>query len=181
MNLEKLEDQLSLSLQNETSESLKIWITNKRKILDFVPENNSEQIVNAWESEWKRLNWGTPVTQYVAEAQRNHELHHGQFYWIVLRDTTVGFFTVYNFRDLPPGLGMFCLFPGLGFGSKNYILKKLKKFKTFWGFCNSAYLHKLYTKLGFSSTRLGVSLWLIGDPTIWHTIESKQFALDEIF
>lgn len=96
MNLDTLEHQLISSLESETSESLKIWIKNKRKILDWVPESNPEQIINAWESEWKRLNWGDPVTQYVAEAQRNYELYHGQFYWIVLSDATVGFFTIYD-------------------------------------------------------------------------------------
>ena len=181
MNLNTLENKLHSALEKETENSLKEWLQSKRDPVVFTKETNLQIIKNAWESEYTRLNWNSPVDSYIDEALKNHQLYHGQFYWIFLRDKKVGFFTVYDFQDLPPGLGMFCLFPGLNFGSKIYIFKKLKNFKTFWGFCNSVYLQKFYRKLGFSFKKIQTSIWLIGDPTIWNQIEHKNFELNEMF
>jgi len=152
-------------------------------VIVFQTENNLSIIESAWSADYDRLNWNTDYKNYILEAFQNHILYNGNFYWIIFNNQKVGYFTIYNFSNLPQGIGMFCISKNakINFGFWISFFKKLKNLGKFWGFCNSIYLKNLYEKLGYLTKQIQDNIWLIGRIEIWNIIKDKKFKESEMF
>jgi hypothetical protein len=151
-------------------------------MIHFEIENNLSIIEDAWDADYEKLTWGSSRENYLIEAFKNYNNFNGEFYWIVFNNNKVGHFTIYNFSNLPKGIGMFCISnTKMNFGFWVSFFRKLKNLGKFWGFCNTLYLKNLYEKLGYLTKELDDGFWLIGRYEIWNAIKDKKFKESEMF